>query len=44
MDIIGINYNDVLDNHYYTMLKLPIALYYMPLCKSLNSYTDNFIK
>ncbi len=44
MEKIGIKYQDVLDNHYYTMLKLPIAMYYMPLCKSLNSYTDNFIK
>ena len=44
MDNIGIKYQDVLDNKYYTMLKLPIALYYMPLCKTLNSYSDNFIK
>lgn len=44
LDKIGINYQGVLDNHYYTMLKLPIAVYYMPLCESLNSYTDNFIK
>jgi len=44
LDKIGINYQGVLDNHYYTMLKLPIAVYYMPLCESLNSYRDNFIK
>ena len=44
MEMIGINYQGVLDNHYYTMLKLPIALYYIPLCKSQGSYTSNFIK
>lgn len=43
MEKIGINLHGVKVRHYYTMLKLPIALYYMPLLKHLNSYSDNFI-
>lgn len=44
MEKIGINWNGVEQRHYYTLLKLPIALYYMPLCEKLKSYSDNFIK
>ena len=44
MEKIGINWHGVQERHYYTLLKLPIALYYMPICKYLNSYSDNFIK
>ena len=43
MEKIGINLHGVKVRHYYTMLKLPIALYYMPLLKHLKSYSDNFI-
>ena len=44
MDMVGINWYGVESKHYYSLLKLPIALYYMPLCKHLNSFSDNFIK
>lgn len=44
MEKIGINWHGVEVNHYYTLLKLPIALYYMPICEHLKSYSDNFIK
>ena len=44
MEIVGINKHGVKVRHYYTMLKLPMVLYYMPLCKHLNCYSDNFIK
>ena len=44
MEIVGINKHGVKVRHYYTMLKLPMALYYMPLCRHLNCYADNFIK
>ena len=43
MDIVGINMHGVEVRHYYTMLKLPMILYYMPLCKQLKCYSDNFI-
>jgi hypothetical protein len=43
MDIVGINIHGVEVRHYYTMLKLPMVLYYMPLCKQLKCYSDNFI-
>ena len=44
MEIVGINKHGVKVRHYYTMLKLPMVLYYMPLCRHLNCYSDNFIK
>ena len=44
MEIVGINKHGVKVRHYYTMLKLPMVLYYMPLCKHLKCYSDNFIK
>ena len=44
LEKIGVNMHGITTRHYYSMLKIPIALYYMPICKHLNCYTDNFIK
>lgn len=44
LEKIGVRMHGITTRHYYSMLKLPIALYYMPICKHLNCYTDNFIK
>lgn len=35
---------DLINGEYYALLKCPIALLHMPLCKSLNIYSINFIK
>jgi len=39
----NIKKQDVLDNEYDALLRLPIAVNFMPLCKTLNIYDDNFI-
>lgn len=39
----NIKKQDVLDNEYDALLRLPIAVYFMPLCKTFNIYEDNFI-
>lgn len=44
LEKIGVKMHEITERHYYSMLKLPIALYYMPICKHLKCYTDNFIK
>ena len=42
MEKLGININDVIDAEYYSLLKIPIALLFMPMCKALNMYEENF--
>ena len=42
LEIVGINSKSVLENDYYSLLKLPIAVLYMPMCKSLGIYDTNF--
>ena len=43
LEKIGITKNCILDNEYYSLLKAPIALLFMPMCKSINCYKENFI-
>ena len=43
LEILNIKKADVLDNEYYALLKLPQAVLFMPMCKSLNCYKENFI-
>ena len=43
LEKIGVTKNGILDNDYYHLLKAPIALLFMPMCKSLNCYEENFI-
>ena len=43
LEILNIKKDDVLNNEYYSLLKLPIAVLFMPMCKSLNCYKENFI-
>jgi hypothetical protein len=42
MDKLGINIDDVINADYYTLLKIPFALSFMPMCKALNMYDENF--
>ena len=42
LEIVGISSKSVLENDYYSLLKLPIAILYMPMCKSLGIYDINF--
>tara|TARA_R100000963_G_C4634973_1_gene99291 strand:- start:354 stop:1118 length:765 start_codon:yes stop_codon:yes gene_type:complete len=42
LEIVGISSKSVLENDYYSLLKLPIAVLYMPMCKSLGIYDMNF--
>jgi hypothetical protein len=42
MEKLDIDINDVIDAEYYSLLKIPIALLFMPMCKSLNMYEENF--
>ena len=42
LEIVGISSRSVLDNDYYSLLKLPIAVLYIPMCKSLGIYDINF--
>lgn len=42
LDSCGITVNDVLAGDYNTLLKVPIAIYYKPIFKSLNIYDYNF--
>lgn len=43
MEKINVNKSKVIENEYYSLLKLPIAVLFMPLCKAMNCYEDNFI-
>jgi len=38
----NIKKQDVLDNNYDALLRLPIAVYFIPLCETFNIYDDNF--
>jgi hypothetical protein len=42
LEIVGISSSSVLENDYYSLLKLPIAVLYIPMCKSLGIYDINF--
>ena len=42
MDKLGININDVINADYFALLKIPLALLFMPMCKALNMYDENF--
>jgi len=42
LDIVGIKKQDVLDGEYYSLMKVPFALLYIPMCKSLGIYDINF--
>ena len=42
LETVGINSRSVLENDYYSLLKLPMAVLYMPMCKSLGIYDINF--
>ena len=42
MEKIKIKTDDVINSEYYTLLKLPFAVLFMPMCKSYNIYEENF--
>ena len=42
LETVGISSKSVLENEDYSLLKLPIAVLYMPMCKSLGIYDMNF--
>tara|TARA_B100001750_G_C15519180_1_gene609958 strand:+ start:134 stop:901 length:768 start_codon:yes stop_codon:yes gene_type:complete len=43
LEELGIKKDDVLNGEYYSLLKVPFALLYKPMCKRLNIYKENFI-
>ena len=43
LEKIGVKVNDLLDGEYYSLLKAPFALLYMPMLKYYGYYDDNFI-
>lgn len=43
LDRCNIKKEDVISNNYTALLKLPIAVYFMPLCETFGIYKDNFI-
>ena len=43
LEKIGVKVSDVVDGEYYSLLKLPFALLYMPMLKFYGYYDDNFI-
>lgn len=42
MDKVDIKVDDMINSEYYTLLKTPFALLFMPMCKSLGIYDINF--
>ena len=42
LEKVGITKNGVIEDEYYSLLKAPIALLFMPMCKSLGIYEENF--
>jgi len=42
LEIVGISSNSVLEDDYSSLLKLPMAVLYMPMCKTLGIYDINF--
>ena len=43
LEKVGITKDGILNNDYYHLLKAPIALLFMPMCKALDCYKENFI-
>ena len=44
LEKVGITKTGVIEDEYYSLLKAPIALLFMPMCKSLRIYEENFNK
>jgi hypothetical protein len=44
MEKLGIKKEDVLDNEYYSLLKITFPLLYIPMCKRMGIYEQNFNK
>ena len=42
LEKVGIQKSDVLENEYYSLLKIAFPLLYIPMCKRLNIYDENF--
>jgi hypothetical protein len=42
LDIIGVKKEDIINSEYYALLKAPFALLYMPMCKQLGVFKENF--
>ena len=42
LDKIGVTVEQIINGDYNALLKAPIALLFMPQCKSLNMYSENF--
>ena len=43
LEKVGVTKDGILNNDYYHLLKAPVALLFMPMCKALNCYEENFI-
>ena len=43
LEKVGITTQEIIDGKYNALLKAPIALLFMPMCKAYNMYTENFI-
>jgi len=43
LEKVGITTQQIIDGEYNALLKAPIALLFMPMCKAYNMYTENFI-
>ena len=43
LEVCGIKTEDLIEGEYYSLLKAPIALLFMPMCKSYGIYSENFI-
>ena len=39
----NIKTEDIINGDYYTLMKVPIAILFMPMCKSYGIYEENFI-
>lgn len=42
MEKINVKEEDVVNSEYYSLMKIPFALLFMPMCKSMNIYEKNF--
>jgi hypothetical protein len=42
LEKVGVKTEDIISGDYYALMKAPIALLFMPMCKSLNIYSENF--
>jgi hypothetical protein len=43
LEKVNVTKDGILNNDYYHLLKAPVALLFMPMCKALNCYEENFI-